>query len=187
MTAGPELAALIAAHGLAVLLPLAVIEGPVVTLAAGAMASLGLVAPGPALACLIIADLLGDLLIYAGGRGLFRRIGRTRRGRLVPLMRAMRQRAGRLLLAGKLTHAAGFAVIAAAGAARVPPGRFIAFSLLGAVPKSAALFALGYGFAQAQDRIAHGLGWGSALLAAGLVVAALPFLPRGRRTTAADR
>lgn len=177
MTAGQEIAALITAHGLWVLIPLAVIEGPVITVVVGGLASLGLVDPLIAFPLLILADLAGDALLYASGRGVridrIPLVGRRLqlpRARMVPLVRGMRRHATRLMVLGKLTHAAGFAVLIAAGAARVSVLQFVIVNLLASVPKSLAFFALGYVFGQAQERIGHWLsvGSGAVLLAISL-------------------
>lgn len=191
MTAGQEIAALVMAHGLWVLVPLAVLEGPIVTVIVGGLASLGLIDPALAIVLLVLADVAGDAVLYAGGRGLridrIPLIGarlRLPRAQLVPLIRGMRRHATRLMVLGKLTHAAGFAVLIAAGAARVSLAQFLVVNLLASVPKTLAFFALGYGFATAQERISHWLSLGSgavlgvAAVAAGLV---LVFRHRARK------
>jgi membrane protein DedA with SNARE-associated domain len=191
MTAGQEIAALIAAHGLWVLIPLAVIEGPVITVVVGGLASLGLVDPALAFALLVLADLAGDSLLYAGGRGL--RIDRIPvighrlhlpRARIVPLVRGMRRHATRLMVLGKLTHAAGFAVLIAAGAARVSVLQFVVVNLLASLPKTLVFFALGYAFGQAQERIGHWLSVGSGAVVLALAIGgglALVLRHRSRR------
>lgn len=51
-----------------------------------------------------------------------------------------------MLLFGKLTHSAGFAVLLAAGAAHVKLRPFLGFNLLGALPKVLVLVLAGYWF-----------------------------------------
>jgi membrane protein DedA with SNARE-associated domain len=68
------------------------------------------------------------------------------RQRVEVLAPRIRTRAGAMLLFGKLTHSAGFAVLLAAGAAHVELRRFLAFNLLGTLPKSLVLVLLGYWF-----------------------------------------
>lgn len=180
MTAGQEIAALVMAHGLWVLVPLAVLEGPIVTVIVGGLASLGLIEPAVSIILLVLADVAGDCVLYAGGRGL--RIGRIPligprlrlpRAQLIPLIRGMRRHATRLMVLGKLTHAAGFAVLIAAGAARVSLTQFLVVNLLASVPKTLAFFALGYAFATAQERISHWLSVGSGAVLGTVAVAAL--------------
>lgn len=192
MTTGVEIVQQVASHGLWVLAPLAVIEGPVVTIIAGWLAQLGLLAVLPAMICLVIADVAGDCLLYAAGRGLrldrLPLIGprlRVPRDRMVPLVRAIRQNDLRLLIFGKLTHAAGFAVLIAAGVARIGLGRFILANTLASVPKTLALFVLGYLFGRAHERMAQWLSYGSATVLCGLLVAAGLWLVQRRRAAIA--
>jgi membrane protein DedA with SNARE-associated domain len=152
----------LAVYGYAALLPLAVLEGPAVTVFAAFLAAEGVFSVVVVYAVVVVGDLVGDLLYYAAGRWLIERwtqrcpgeggadrgrywTARLRRrvGELAPRIRT---RAGAMLLFGKLTHSAGFAVLLAAGAARVPMRRFLAFNLLGTLPKSLVLVLLGYWF-----------------------------------------
>ncbi len=175
----------IAVYGYLALLPLAVIEGPAVTVLAAFLAAQGMFDVAGVYAIVVLADLLGDGLYYAVGRWAGRRWARQRpaalggdwaarlRRRIEVLAPRIRTRAGAMLLFGKLTHSAGFAVLLAAGAARVPFGRFLAFNLLGTLPKSLVLVLLGYWFGklyaplQGELRIVGVVGFllaGSALL-----------------------
>jgi membrane-associated protein len=181
----------LAVYGYAALLPLAVIEGPAVTVFAAFLAAQGVFSLSAVYAVVVLGDLLGDMLYYAVGRWM---IGRWTRGhsplghppldrghrwaarvraRVGVLAPRIRTRAGAMLLFGKLTHSAGFVVLLAAGAAHVPMRRFLAFNLLGTLPKSLVLVVLGYWFGklyaslQGDLRIAGMVGFvlvGSALL-----------------------
>jgi membrane protein DedA with SNARE-associated domain len=173
----------LAVYGYAALLPLAVIEGPAVTVFAAFLAAQGVFDVIGVYAIVVLGDLIGDVLYYAVGRwaaarwaakrGLAER-GAAERGAAGPgaterrarrpeanrgsrwaarvrqrvevLAPRIRTRAGAMLLFGKLTHSAGFAVLLAAGAAHVELRRFLAFNLLGTLPKSLVLVLLGYWF-----------------------------------------
>ena len=156
-----DIATLISNYGIAILAPLAVIEGPIVTIIAAYLASQSLLRLSDVIVCVILADLVGDGLHYALGRYGLKKLSpkwRARfglsRGRLATLIRAFRKNGVRMLLIGKLTHAAGFAVLIAAGAARMPFGRFILANLVATIPKSLAFVAVGYLFGSAHERIA---------------------------------
>lgn len=156
-----DIATLISNYGIAILAPLAVIEGPIVTIIAAYLASQSLLRLSDVIVCVILADLVGDGLHYALGRyGLNKLSPKWRnrfglsRGRLATLIRAFRKNGVRMLFIGKLTHAAGFAVLIAAGAARMPFGRFILANLVATIPKSLAFVAVGYLFGSAHERIA---------------------------------
>jgi len=179
----------LALYGYAALLPLTVIEGPAITVFAAFLAAQGLFDPVGVYLIAVLGDLIGDLLYYAAGRWLLQRLGLPqrladeRRGRWAARLRQrvtalapqIRTRAGAMLLFGKLTHSAGFVVLLAAGAAHVTLRRFLAFNLLGALPKVLVLVLVGYWFGriyaawQGDLRIAGLVGFvlaGSALLLA---------------------
>ena len=186
----PEMQHVLAVYGYAALLPLTTIEGPAVTVFAGFLAAQGLFNVAGVYAVAVLGDLIGDVLYYAVGRWasgrwtaqppahrpIADRQGRwaARLHRRVSVLGPqIRTRAGAMLLFGKLTHSAGFAVLLAAGAARVDLPRFLAFNLLGTLPKVLVLVLLGYWFGrlyaawQGDLRIAGLLGFllaGSALL-----------------------
>jgi membrane protein DedA with SNARE-associated domain len=168
---GAGIVGLIGSHGLAVLVPVAVVEGPVVSVIAGYLVRLNLIGLTQTLVLLVLADLAGDLLLYGLGRSgrvsfalhWLRRFGVTR-DRLAWLIRAFRARGGRILILGKLTHSAGFAVLLAAGLARMPPGRFLALNLLATVPKVCALVAIGWAFGEVSAKLGNWM-LGASLLA----------------------
>lgn len=151
-----DLIALIRDHGITLLTPLAVLEGPVVAVIAGYLVSLNLLALRMVILCLVLADVAGDLAVYALGRfgrraipfGALSRLGMTRL-RVARMVRGFRARGTRFLVIGKLTHAAGFAVMLAAGIVRMNPARFLAISLLTSLPKVVVLVALGHVFGTA--------------------------------------
>ena len=181
---GPELVALLgeggARYGVWVLVPLAVLEGPVISLLTGWLIALGMIPAPLAFVIILLGDVAGDVLLYAIGRGSLQWLGRrlpTRlrpsRRRMAGLIRKVRRNDARLLIGGKLTHIGGFAVLLAAGAARVPVWRFLWLNTLAAAPKAAALLALGWAAGTAATRVAEWLAIGGQVgllvLAAGLL------------------
>jgi membrane-associated protein len=157
-----DIGTLIRDHGLIIIAPLAVLEGPVVAVVAGYLAKTGLIAVSQAYGVLVLADLFGDVILYTiGRRGRARavrpwlaRFGVTRRW-LAQGLRAFRCNGGRILVLGKLTHSAGFAVLLAAGMARMPFARFIALNLLATLPKVAFFLGLGWWFGKVSDRVGN--------------------------------
>ncbi|MGP3695710.1 DedA family protein [Rhodobacter sp. NSM] len=147
---------LIAAHGIALVAPLALIEGPVITVIAAWLAQRDLLDIRAVLVVVVAADLLGDALVYAAGRSGGHRVARLLRIReesVESMSHRLRNNAGRLLIGAKLTHAAGAAVLFAAGAARVPFGWFMLCNTVATVPKSLAFVALGWWAGESYDRI----------------------------------
>ncbi|HTC11011.1 MAG TPA: VTT domain-containing protein [Acetobacteraceae bacterium] len=172
----------VAVYGYVALLPLAVIEGPAVTVFAAFLAAQGLLDVGVVYAVVVLGDLLGDVLYYVAGRFLLQRLVTWHRAwatrlrhRVGVLAQRVRARAGAMLLFGKLTHSAGFAVLLAAGAAHVPIRRFLAYNLLGTLPKSLLFVVIGYWFGrlylavQGDLRIAGVIGF---VLASGVLALA---------------
>ena len=171
---------LMAKHGLAVIAPIAVLEGPIVTVIAAWLASQNLFSLWSVTLVVVVADLVGDLGLYALGRwGLHRLPARWRdrlglnRARLIGLTRHFRHKGGRTLVIGKLTHSAGAAVLVAAGMARMPLWRFVRVNLLATIPKSLFFVALGYSFGSAYARIDGWIARGSLVVLGALVLLAV--------------
>lgn len=152
----PDLASLeplLSQHGPAIFLFLAVIEGPIATIAAAALAQKGAMDIRLVLALAVLGDLVGDALLYMAGRfgtgpllrGLFRRINLDRH-LLDPMTKAFARRGWRLLIVAKWTHVAGLPTLVAAGMARMPVVSFLLCSLLATLPKVALLCLLGWTF-----------------------------------------
>jgi membrane protein DedA with SNARE-associated domain len=167
-----EIGALIRHWGLIILAPLAVLEGPIVAIVSGYLSRAGLLLLPQAMVVLVVADLLGDVVLYLLGRrgraGValpwLARFGVTRR-RLARVLRAFRARGARILVLGKLTHSAGLAVLLAAGMARMPFAQFLALNLLATLPKVAVFLWLGWWFgAVSSGRIGNWLLGGSLLV-----------------------
>ncbi|MDO8884470.1 MAG: VTT domain-containing protein [Pseudotabrizicola sp.] len=155
-----DVGALIRDYGLLIIAPVAVLEGPVISVISGYLAKAGLVPLRLVFLVLLLADLAGDILLYVIGRkgraGMalpwLSRFGVTRR-RLASVIRAFRKNDARILVLGKLTHSAGFAVLLAAGMARMPFLRFLALNTAATVPKVALCMAVGWWFGAIGDRV----------------------------------
>jgi membrane protein DedA with SNARE-associated domain len=142
---------LMAKHGLAVVAPIAVLEGPIVTVIAAWLASQHLFSVWSVSVVVILADVVGDIGLYALGRwGLHRLPARWRtklglnRDRLLRNGRHFRDKGVRTLLFGKWTHSAGAPVLVAAGVARMNFWLFAGTNLIATIPKSLLFVTLGY-------------------------------------------
>jgi len=146
--------------GLPVLFLVATLEGPIATVTAAALAVKGMMDIRWVVPVVLVADILGDVIVYLTGRiaagslpaGLRHRLGLDRHV-IQPLAHRFRQGGGRLLILSKLTHVAGLPILFAAGVARMPPGRFLIFSTVATIPKVAALCLLGWFFGAALTRL----------------------------------
>ena len=171
------LIAAVASHGVSILLPLSIIEGPIVSVLAGYASRLSIFPVFVAFGIVVLGDIVGDTLLYLLGRRGIRRIPErwlSRMGlvpeRLAALSDHFAAQGGRTIILGKITHSAGAAVLVAAGLAHMPFWKFLWFNLMGTVPKSAVLIALGYVLGEAATRLGPAFTEGSLIL---LVVIAI--------------
>jgi membrane protein DedA with SNARE-associated domain len=141
---------LIARYGYAVLLPVAVVEGPTVAAITGALVALGQLDPIVSCLLLVVADLVGDALYYALGRyghgpisnWINKRL-RITPERLRPLAQRFHDNDWKLIMIGK-TQALGGIILYFAGASRMAFGRYMALNLIGTFPKVILFQLIGY-------------------------------------------
>ncbi len=145
-----QIMALVFDHPYVVLLPLTIIEGPLVTLACGVLIAVGRLNPFLAFGIVIAGDLIGDAILYSLGRwagdrviSIFRNNSRIA-VRIKALKTELLGKADRALVIGKLTHGVGALVLLAAGMVRMPFVRFMAVEFGSTLLKSLALLVAGY-------------------------------------------
>jgi membrane protein DedA with SNARE-associated domain len=178
------------AHGSVLILPLAVIEGPVVSILSGFLSAQGYFVWYWVLCLLVCGDLIGDLIYYWIGRSggtnlaaLGRRAGVDRV--LTPeLRRGLTENAARMLVIGKWTHSIGCVVLIGSGMLRLPLPGFVLVNLLATVPKSALLFGFGYFAGDEYPLVAPHAGVVMVLLCAAGAAAIAVTLRRGDRVGA---
>ena len=165
ITATDTVLQLLQANGLLLVFPLAVIEGPIVTVLAGWLVRLGYFPLGWAMLVLVLADLVGDSLLYALGRAgpdvlpqkLRQALGVTD-ARIALVAEHFSKRGGRTLIAAKLTHTFGFAALVAAGVSRMSFPVFLCFNLVGTIPKTLFFLLIGYAIGEAHVTIGNWVG-----------------------------
>lgn len=142
------------------LFPIAIIEGPIITILAGFMASVGQL--NLAIAYLVVAsgDLTGDCFYYALGRfgkdTFIKRWGRfigITESRVLAIEHHFDEHSGKTLITGKFAHGIGAAFLVAAGIAKMPFGKYFWFSLFSTLVKSLILILIGYYFGFAATKI----------------------------------
>ena len=191
MIQNAELLALIQQYGLTILAPLAVVEGPIVSVLGGYLGGQGLLNLWGLLMVVVAADLVGDSILYTIGRRGGVLLPARLRARLVSntgvqekLRREMRDHGARALVIAKITHGAGFAVLIAAGAARYPFGRFLVFNLFATIVKSSALVALGWWMGDQWQRAQVWMDRAIVAVVALALIGLLVWLHRSRRSEA---
>lgn len=142
------------------LFPIAVIDGPIITVIAGLLAAQGYLSFTLAYLIMIIGDVVGDIMYYALGRwGKTRVVERW--GKFIGIQPRHLESMGTYLnahpaksiLFGKLTHSAGFLVLVGSGMSRMPIKKFVWYNILGTIPKSFALMLLGYFLGSQYNKI----------------------------------
>lgn len=142
------------------LFPLAVIEGPIVTIITGFFSSLGYINFFGAYAVIVAGDLAGDVAHYLAGRyggrkfvdrwGHFIGVGDRE---VEALEKQFNRRGDKLLFIGKMTHGVGGAFLIAAGVIKMPFDEFIFSNFLATLAKSMILLLVGYYFGHALAAI----------------------------------
>ena len=138
------------------LFPLAVIEGPIITVIAGFFASLGYINFFLAYGVVVAGDLVGDAFLYGigrfGGRKFVDRWGRfigVREKEIASVENQFQKRSAKILFIGKLLHGVGGTFLIAAGMVRMPFGQYIFYNFLATLVKSFILLLIGFFFGSA--------------------------------------
>lgn len=185
MFSSDTLEALIRSHGLLIMTPLVILEGPLVTVIAGYLARLHYFSLSAVFIMVLAVEVFGDILFYSLGRwvinadgqppGWLARLGLTQ-ARLEKMVKSFEHKGGRLLVIAKLTHSAGALVLTGAGMARMPLGPFLFYNILAAIPKSLFLLSIGWMFGDVLAQVNNGLQYVSLFLLIVLGVAMVIWL-----------
>lgn len=153
-------------YGLWLLAPVAVLEGPIITVIAGYLAHIGAFNPVATYIVVVLADLVGDVAFYfLGVTGMAwlpaswrRRLGLSD-DRLDLLVDHFLAAGGRTLIVGKLTHSLGALALVAAGMARMPFLPFLWYNFVATLPKSLFFLLLGYSLGVAYQNVNGYIFW----------------------------
>lgn len=150
----------LATYTYAFLLPASIIEGPIITVLAGFLSSIGHLTFWIAYGVIILGDLLGDAAYYAlgyyGREGFIERYGRflgVTTTRVAYLEKHFVRHSNTTLIAGKFAHGFGPIILITAGMVKMPFWRFLFYNLVGTIPKSLLLLLIGFYFGKAYERI----------------------------------
>jgi len=138
------------------LFPLAVLEGPIITIITGFFASLGLINFIMAYFVIVAGDLVGDVLHYLvgriGGRRFVDHWGKffgVTRNHIGDLEQQYEKRGNKLLFIGKMAHGIGGAFLVGAGVIKMPFDKFLFSNMLATLIKSMVLLIIGFYFGHA--------------------------------------
>jgi membrane protein DedA with SNARE-associated domain len=174
-----DLIALLIKYRYLIIFPIAVVEGPLVSAAAGFLVFLGYLNGFLTYVLLILADMVGDTLYYAlgrfGGRKFVKKFGHyigVDEKKLESLEKQFERHSGKIILGGK-TQAIGAVALIAAGMAKMPYRDFMKYNFFGSIPKVLLFLAIGYFFGQGYsamlDKYVNFVGLISFLIAAALI------------------
>jgi membrane-associated protein len=151
-----QIIALILTYKYPLILPISVIEGPIITILCGFLSAQGQLNFLIAYGILIVGDLIGDSLLYSIGR--FGRVGFVERwGRHVGITKEkiknlethFENHSGKTIISAKLSHVLVMPVLVAAGTAKMHFWKFLFFNLIPTIPKSLTLMLIGFFFGHA--------------------------------------
>ena len=137
-----------------VIFPIAVVEGPIVTVISGILVARGRLGFLPTFAILFGADMISDPALYMlgrFGRRLLHKLSfiKISPERLHRLERQYERDPWKTMVAGKLSYGLGSLFVVAAGAARMPWRKFLKYMAAVDAVKSSLLLLLGYFFGRA--------------------------------------
>jgi len=172
------------------LLPVSIVEGPIVSIIAGFLCSKGLLSLFVTYPVLIMGDLLGDTMYYSigrwGGRSFIHRWGRfigVKEEKLLRTDNHFKNHGGKTLIFGK-TQALGGVILVAAGLGKMPYLRFIWLNLVTTIVKSFLLLITGYYFGHAYRLIDHYFGLYGVITLLLITFAAIIYFLFGRKKKA---
>ena len=149
--AGQNIFVFLQHYGYWIMLPLMIIEGPIVTIAAALLASLGAFNVYVVLAFSIIGDIVGDIIFYSlgykFGMGFVKRVGKyigITENLVLKMEKYFLLHGGKTIFAVKSTTGLCWATFVTAGIVKMDFKKFVKYSFLGGIVWSGFLVAMGY-------------------------------------------
>ncbi len=166
-----------------IIFPLVVIEGPMVTIISGLLASLGYLNFFIAFPVIFAADITSDSIYYflgRWGRDRFHKKNNSFIGiksrQIVKLERHFEKHGGKTLIIGKYMHLFIIPIMISAGMAKIRYLKFLFFVLIGNLPKSLILILVGFYFGSGYLIIKHYLDISSAVTIVTVLFISLAYL-----------
>jgi membrane protein DedA with SNARE-associated domain len=153
-------------YGYWAMLPLMIIEGPVVTIIAAMLASLGAFSWPVVLVFSILGDILGDILLYGAGykwgmnfvHGFGKYMGITE-ALVMRMEKYFEKHGGKTIFAVKSTTGLCWATFAAAGIVKMDFKKFMQYSFFGGIVWSGFLVAIGYFYGYLWREMKKSISW----------------------------
>lgn len=155
-----ELLHTITTYGYPVMFLLMIIEGPIATISAAFLASLGLFNPVVVYALSVLGDIVGDVILYwlgyhGGGKFLKKaeKFLKIKESLVKKLEHLFQTKGARIIFSVKSTTGLVYITFILAGATKMNFKKFLYYSFLGGLVWSALLVTLGYFFGQAAEQL----------------------------------
>ena len=169
-----NLVLLLTNYGYFILFSVSVIEGPIVTIVAGFLSSLGIMNVFIVYAIVVAGDVIGDSGIYWIGRSgsaLFSRYFKKRREKIERVKEYFKTHERKAIALSKLFHGIGITGLFAAGSLKVPYKRYITICFLSTAAQSVALIVIGALFGHAYIQLNKYLNYyAAATIIIGLII-----------------
>jgi membrane protein DedA with SNARE-associated domain len=151
---------LLSVYGYLILFPLAVVEGPIITVIAGLLVTTGVFNPFIAYAVVVAGDIVGDSIIYTlgrfGGGHVTRLVERwfgVTQEKLEWVEKRMKKHHFKMMALSKLAQGVGVAGLFAAGVLRISYPLFVLACLLVTLCQVALYLGIGILFGRAYEAI----------------------------------
>lgn len=147
-------------YGYLLLFPLAIVEGPIITVVAGFLVTLGYMNIFLVYPIVLAGDFTGDTILYSIGRwgkNIIHKYGRyigASEEKLAQAKKIFTEKHTKAVVSSKLFHGVGVAGLVAAGVLAIPFRRYIKVCILVALAQSAVFLFIGIVFGHAYLRIA---------------------------------
>ena len=163
---GQEILNFLSEWGYWIILPLMIIEGPVVTILSAMLASFGILNAWAVLSFSILGDILGDVALYWLGKiygmhfvdRIGKYIGITRK-LVLRMEKYFIKHGGKTIFAVKSTTGLCWATFVAAGIVKMDFNKFLGYSFLGGIVWSGFLVAMGYFYGYMWAQIGRYIEW----------------------------
>ena len=165
-SAGQQIFYFMSHYGYWIILPLMIIEGPVTTIMAAMLASLGAFNVWVVLLLSMLGDIIGDVIFYAAGyywgMDFVRRIGKyigITENLILKMEKYFQRHGGKTIFTAKSTTGLCWATFTAAGIVKMNFIKFLKYSIMGGVVWSGFLVSMGYFYGYMWREIKQYIEW----------------------------
>jgi membrane protein DedA with SNARE-associated domain len=163
-----------------IVIPLSIIEGPILTVICGFLVTLKVFNPFVIYVVVVLGDVVGDALVYYIGYSgkRFLKYFKITEEKLEKAKQYFNDNHKKAIVMSKMAHGIGFTGLVAAGASHVPYSRYFKTCAIISAIQSAILLTLGILFGHAYNQIGKYLNYYAAGVSVIVLIALLFFIIR---------